>query len=192
MLTIARRIALVALCSSSLTAQVIACPGTAVVPYFGWDATDCGECNVYGSYLEYLTPPRIRDIKPGGPAAGRLRDEDILLAVDGLGITTPAAWHRLRDVAPGDSVRFSVRRGAADTAMATVIPSARCAAPSDPRIPRIDRVRAPLSAPARTLTVGNALVEITGAPESVSVDPKSGETVIVAGGAIVRIKPRAP
>jgi hypothetical protein len=191
MFTIARRVALVALCSGSLTAQVVACPGSAVVPYFGWDATDCGQCNIYGSYLEYLTPPRIRDVKPSGPAAGRLRDEDVLLAVDGLAITTPAAWHRMRDVSPGDSLRFSVRR-AADTTVATVIPSARCAAASDPRIPHIDRMRAPLGARARTLTVGNALVEITGAPESVSYDPKSGEAVIVAGGAIVRVKPKTP
>ena len=190
MFAIVRRVAFVAFCSSTLGAQVIACPASVPVPYFGWDATDCGQCNVYGSYLEYLTPPRIRDIKSGGPAAGRLHDGDVLLSVDGLGITTPEAWHRMRDVAPGQALRFSVRRGT-DTATATVTPSARCAAPSDPRILRAGPARASFGAsPARTLTVGNAIVEIAGAPESVSYDPKSGETVIVAGGAIVRIKPK--
>ena len=190
MLRIARRVAVVALCSSPLAGQVVACPASVAVPYYGWDATDCGQCNIYGSYLEYLTPPRIRDIKPLGPAAGRLHDDDVLLSVDGLGITTPDAWHRMRDVAPGDSLRFSVRRGA-DTATATVIPSTRCAAPSDPRISRLDRARAPLGAPsARTLVVGNATVEISGTPESVTYDPKSGEAVIVAGGAVVRVRPR--
>ena len=134
--------------------------------------------------------PRIRDIKSNGPAAGRLRDEDVLLSVDGLGITTPAAWHRMRDVAPGDSLRFSVRRGA-DTTSATVTPSSRCAAPSDPRIAHVDRGRALLTTPpGRTLTIGNATVEIAGAPESVTYDPKSGEAMIVAGGVIIRIKPK--
>jgi hypothetical protein len=190
MFAIVRRVAVVVFSSGSLGAQVMACPASVPVPYFGWDATDCGQCNIYGSYLEYLTPPRIRDIRPDGPAAGRLRDDDVLLAVDGLAITTPDAWHRMRDVAPGTALRFSVRRGA-DTATATVTPSARCAAPSDPRIPRAGSARMLGGAsPARTLTVGNAIVEISGAPESVSYDPKSGEAVIVAGGAIVRIKPK--
>ena len=138
MLSIARRVALAILCSTPIGAQVLACPGTVAVPYFGWDATDCGNCNVYGSYLEYLTPPQIRDIKPGGPAADRLRDNDVLIAVDGMDIVTPAAWHRMRDVPRGDSLRFSVRRGT-DTTTATVTPSERCAAPSDPRIPRSRR-----------------------------------------------------
>lgn len=173
-----RRLALAALCSSPAAAQVVACPSSVAVPYFGWDATDCGKCNVYGSYIEYLTPPQIRDIKPGGPAAGRLRDNDVLIAVDGLEITTPAAWHRMRDVEPGDALRFSVRRGA-DTATATVTPATRCAAPSDPRISKLGR---------ETMTVGNAVVEISGHPQSVTYDAKAGEAIIVAGGVIVRVK----
>lgn len=180
---LARRLALLAVCASPIPAQVIACPSTVTVPYFGWDAIECGKCNVYGSYLEYLTQPQIRDIKPDGPAANRLRDNDVLLAVDGLEITTPAAWHRMRDVAPGEGLRFSVRRGT-DTATSTVVPSTRCAAPSDPRIPHFDR------APMRSLAVGNAVVEISGAPASVNYDAKTGEAVIVAGGVVVRIKPK--
>jgi hypothetical protein len=192
MLAFARRAAIAALCSTALQAQLVVCPGSVTVPYFGWDATDCGQCNVYGSYLEYLTPPQIRDIKPSGPAANQLRDNDVLLAVDGLGITTPAAWHRMRDVRPGEAVRFSVRRGA-DTVMATVAPSERCAAPSDPRIPRVgsspDLRTMP---PTRSLVVGGATVEISGTPDTVTRDPRTGEAIIVAGGVVVRIKPRSP
>src|SRR5215471_18448510 len=163
MFTVAKRVLLAAVCSTPLAAQAIACP-TTVVPYFGWDATDCGQCNIYGSYLEYLTPPRIRDIKPNGPAAGRLRDDDVVVAVDGLAITTPAAWHRMRDASPGDSLRFTVRRGS-DTTSATVIPSARCAAPSDPRISRLSPARDLRAAPPeRSMVVANALVEISGHP----------------------------
>jgi hypothetical protein len=191
MFAVAKRILLAAVCSTPVAGQAIACP-TAVVPYFGWDATDCGQCNIYGSYLEYLTPPRIRDVMPGGPAANRLRDNDVLLAVDGLSITTPAAWHRMRDVAPGDSVRFSVRRGL-DTAAATIIPSARCAAPSDPRIPHFDRVvDLRRTQPERSLSVGNTTVEISGKPDSVTYDPKSGEAVILVRGVVVRVKAKSP
>jgi hypothetical protein len=167
------------------------CP-TAVVPYFGWDATDCGQCNIYGSYLEYLTPPRIRDIKPNGPAAGRLRDDDVVVAVDGLAITTPAAWHRMRDASPGDSLRFSVRRGS-DTTSATVIPSARCAAPSDPRISRLAPAR-DLRAipPERSISVANALVEISGHPDAVTYDARTGEAIIAVGGVVIRVSPKKP
>jgi hypothetical protein len=189
MLALARPAALVALCAAPLTAQVVACPGSVVVPYFGWDATDCGKCNVYGSYLEYLTPPQIRDIRPGGPAVNRLRDNDILVAVDGLDITTPAAWRRMRDVSPGEAVRFSVRRGT-DTVTASVTPSERCAAPSDPRIARVDPYRGQRGAPPRSFDVGGATVEISGTPDSVTRDPRTGDAIIVTGGVVVRIKPR--
>jgi predicted metalloprotease with PDZ domain len=67
-------------------------------------------CSIYGSYFEYLAEPKLRDIQPNGPGAGKLRENDTLVSVDGAAITTPAAWHRLRDARAGDTVRLGVRR----------------------------------------------------------------------------------
>ena len=59
------------------------CPTGEVARYFGWKSTECGNCSIYGTYIEYLTPPKIRDIDPDGPANGRLQENDVLLGIDG-------------------------------------------------------------------------------------------------------------
>jgi hypothetical protein len=94
---------------AGLPAQDSACAGGRFVPYFGWDRTECTNCAIYGSYIEYLGEPRLGGIRSDGPAAGRLQEHDLLIAVDGAAITTPEAWHKLRDAKPGQSVHFTVR-----------------------------------------------------------------------------------
>src|SRR5262245_16374830 len=107
---VAVRRALVVVClPASLAAQTAVCPGR-LTPFFGWKSTECANCAVYGSYLEYSGEPKVRDIPSDGPAAGKLRDHDTIVSVDGAAITKPEAWHRLRDARPGDTVRFGVRR----------------------------------------------------------------------------------
>jgi hypothetical protein len=180
---------LAAVCCSALPAQITACPGGVVAPYFGWDATECGNCNIYGSYLEYLTPPGLRSIRPGGPAAGRVRENDTLVAVEGSAITTPAAWHQLRDAEPGRAIHVTLRR-AGDTTTTTIVPSTRCV-PEPPSVRAFsDRGARQRGQVPRSIVVGGAVVEISGDPESVTVDPKTGEAVIVSGRTVVRVKPK--
>jgi hypothetical protein len=177
-----------------LGAQIV-CPTGAVAPYFGWKSTECGNCAVYGSYLEYMTPPRIRDIESGGPADGRLRENDVLLAVDGEAITTAAAWHRLRDARAGEHVRFRMERGR-DTVETTIVASEHCVPitraerSSDVRSLRSDR--SPAANGRRSFEVGRSVVEIDGRPDSVSYDPATGRLSIASGGVVVRVRPRTP
>lgn len=119
-----------------------ACPaGQQAVPYFGWDATACTDCSMRGYYTEYLRPPRISSIRADGPAAGRLQENDLLLAVDGLSIITPEAWHRLRNAKSGDALRFTVSNEGA-TRDETILVASRCLPlPAQPRSPRIIVIR---------------------------------------------------
>lgn len=58
----------------------------------------------------FTTEPRLRDIDPDGPSAGKLQSGDVLVAVDGVLITTPEGGRRLGGLAPGQQSRFTVRR----------------------------------------------------------------------------------
>jgi hypothetical protein len=185
---VAQSVLLAAIWSGGLDAQLMACPGGVLIPYFGWDATECGNCNVYGSYLEYLTPPGLRSIRAGGPAAGRIQENDTLLAVDGHAITTPAAWQQMRDAKPGRAIHFSLRRHG-DTTTASIVPSARCVPESPSQ--RAYRAVLPRNGPAsRSIMIGGAVVEISGDPDSVTYDPRADEVIIGVGRTVVRVKPK--
>src|SRR5215831_13922749 len=139
MLHLGRFIVIVALALApiELLAQNSACANGRMAPYFGWDVTECNNCVIRGSYFEYLQEPVISSIRSDGPAAGRLREHDLLVAVDGFAITTPEAWHRLRDVKPGEEVRFTASNGGV-TRDETIRVSCRCVAgPSPAPAPRI-------------------------------------------------------
>jgi S1-C subfamily serine protease len=58
----------------------------------------------------FRTEPRITGVRADGPAAGRLQDGDLLVAVDGQPVTTPAGARRYFETEPGRAVRLSVRR----------------------------------------------------------------------------------
>jgi hypothetical protein len=174
----------VALLPVVLGAQ-IACPTGASAPYFGWKSTECGNCAVYGSYLEYMTPPKVRDIESGGPADGRLRDNDVLLAVDGQAITAAPAWHLLRDARAGQKVRFRVGRGQ-DTVETTIVAAEHCVP-----VNRAEQSRIGASG-RRSFEVGRSVVEIDGRPDSMSYDPTTGRLSVAAGGVVVRVRPRTP
>jgi len=127
-----------------LLAQQAACVNGQSVPYFGWDGTECVNCVIRGAYIEFLAEPKISSIRSDGPAAGLLREHDTLMAVDGFAITTPEAWHRLRDVKPGEQVHFKVRNedGERDE---TVRAAARCLPISPkPKVIIVRRKRATL------------------------------------------------
>ena len=118
------RVAVALALPAAIGAQV-ACPGQEVAPYFGWKSTECRDCMFRGAYIEYYAAPTIRDIEARGPADGRLRDNDVVIAVDSLAIDTPAAWRRLSATRPGDTVRFTVRRGR-DTTSTSIVAGGRC------------------------------------------------------------------
>ena len=89
----------------------------------------------------------------GGPAAGRLRDGDAIVAVDGQLITTSEGGRRFSAIDPGDRVRLSIRRGGRVQDV-TVQAGTRCQrrptppTPPRPPAPPADRRTARPPAPA--------------------------------------------
>ncbi|HEX6041981.1 PDZ domain-containing protein [Longimicrobium sp.] len=79
--------------------------------------------------------PRIGRVRRDGPAAGSLRDGDVIAAIDGQRIATEAGSRAYSAVDPGDRVRLSIRRGG-QVRDVTVVAGARCAAPPpEPPLP---------------------------------------------------------
>ena len=65
-----------------------------------------------GTHFIYRVPPTVSQVESGGPAAsGGLQAGDILMAVDGLSVTTLAGTRRLSGINTGEKVVFTVDRG---------------------------------------------------------------------------------
>jgi len=120
-----------------------------VVPDLGFNDVDCSHCQIEFSprarRFRFGTEPRLRGIT--GPGAGRLRDGDVLVALDGRLITTDEAGDRLATVRRGEKVRVSVRR-AGRVQSYDVTAGERCLRPPvPPRPPRPPRAPSAPHAP---------------------------------------------
>lgn len=92
-----------------------------------------GSCSVNlrtgrGFAHDFSTEPRIRGLERGGPAWGRLQDGDVLVAIDGVLITTREGGRRLANLTPGKPVTLRIRRGGKEMNV-TVIPRLGCNMP---------------------------------------------------------------
>lgn len=92
-----------------------------------------GSCSVNlrtgrGFAHDFSTEPRIEGLEKDGPAWGRLQDGDILVAIDGVLITTREGGRRLANLTPGKPVELRVRRGGKETDVA-VVPRLGCNMP---------------------------------------------------------------
>jgi membrane-associated protease RseP (regulator of RpoE activity) len=59
----------------------------------------------------FRSEPRIEGVKRGGPADGKLRRGDLIVAIDGVLITSDEGGRRFAQVQPGQPVALTVRRG---------------------------------------------------------------------------------
>jgi hypothetical protein len=92
-----------------------------------------GSCSVNlrtdrGYTHDFATEPRLRGILPSGPSAGKLRDGDILISIDGVLITTREGGRRLANLTPGKAVTLRIRRGDKEMDV-TVVPKLGCNMP---------------------------------------------------------------
>ena len=83
-------------------------------------------------WTQFGAEPELRDIRPDGPAAGRLREGDILVAVDGALITTRAGSLRLARTRPGHAVRLTIRRAGRNRDVVIVPEAGSAPAPESP------------------------------------------------------------
>lgn len=93
-----------------------------------------GSCSVNlrtdrGYSHDFSTEPRIRGIEKDGPAWGRLQDGDVLVAVDGVLITTREGGRRLANLTPGRPVTLRIRRGDKEVDVA-LLPKLGCNMPN--------------------------------------------------------------
>ena len=92
-----------------------------------------GSCSVNlrsgrGYAHDFSTEPLIREIRPGSPSAGKLHTGDILIAIDGVLITTRDGGRRLANLRPGVPVTLRIRRDGKEMDV-TVTPEAGCNMP---------------------------------------------------------------
>ncbi|MEO5509752.1 MAG: PDZ domain-containing protein [Longimicrobiales bacterium] len=125
-------------------AATAACENGAPVANLGFafaavaDAGGAVRYNVYGASraaVSYRDEPRIGQIDPKGPAAGRLQNGDRIARVNGLSIVTPEGTTALSSAQPGHSIILTVRRDdklipVTVTPVSTYCPSSREAMPS--------------------------------------------------------------
>lgn len=77
---------------------------------------------------DFSTEPRIRGLEENSPAWGKLQEGDILVAVDGVLITTREGGRRLANLTPGRPIKLRVRRGGQEMDVA-VVPRTGCNMP---------------------------------------------------------------
>lgn len=123
----------------------------------------------------FRTEPIVGGVRAGGPAVGRLREGDVLVAVDGALITTPEGWSRLERIEPGDRVTIGVRRDGREIDV-TIVADRYCrslrapAPPSPVRPARAIRPVRPVR-PPRAPRVEVAPLPAPPAPAAVAVGP---------------------
>lgn len=93
----------------------------------------------------------LRDIRPNGPAAGQVRDGDMLVAVDGALITTREGSEHLFDAPAGHPLRLTIRRGGQDREV-VIVPTGGTLAKAAPHVSK----PAAGGAPARTRAASGA------------------------------------
>lgn len=192
-------------------------PAPAALPdgWFGFGIS-CSDCLMWtgpgaeGPAFRFSVPPEVESVEPGTPAAAAgLEAGDLLLAIDGVALTSEAGGRAFARVEPGQSVRFRIRRDARalDLTMRAIAREGRETAPTawvfgrgEARTPlptsvflRGERIGSVwettgTAAPtvSRTLrysgTVGNAVVEVRGSPSVVVSEVRPGGDVIIRVG----------
>ena len=147
-----------------------ACPeGSRVEGDIGISGLECTQCSFSffddgGQAWSFRAEPIIRSVRGGSPASGALREGDVIMAINGVLITTSEGGRRYANMKPGDNVQLTIRRGR-ETMMVGLIASARCAritvAPEAPVGPLPAVVPLPELAPVPTIA---PVPELVGVP----------------------------
>ena len=77
---------------------------------------------------DFSAEPRVWNLDPRGPAAGRLREGDVITSVDGALVTTPEGGRRLANLRADRPVSLGVRRNGEEMEV-RLVPAAGCNAP---------------------------------------------------------------
>ena len=112
-------------------AQIVCGAGQVISGDLGYSGTECHGCEISGKHIQgepdilFDSEPILSDIRSGGPADGKLQEQDVLVAVDNKSITTREAAIRLSWLEPGKPVRLTVRRNG-ELREVEIVPTPRC------------------------------------------------------------------
>lgn len=166
---------------------------------FGIQCTECRwsvEDETGKSAWEFSSPPEISSIQEGSPAeAAGLRRGDVLLEIDGVPLATREGGHRFGTVEPGESVRWTYRRGD-ETRRTTAIAGRRPGLPEAPPAPaepggQPTRAHVPSAAGRLRYSglIGSTSVEVRGAGSVVvNIVEPGREIEIVTSDSRTRIR----
>ncbi len=193
-------IAVTAVLTSSAIAQdriARECPvGTQGVGSLGFSELECN-CTLRFSatdparrLYEFRAEPRIGGIKKGRPADGKLRDGDVIAAIDGYLITTREGGRRFAQLEPGTPVTVTVRRGGR-TLDVTLTPDVECERIDRPAPPAPPKAPAAAAAPAPKAPAELGLPRALPAPPAPIALPKGrlGFSIRCSDCVIQRSKP---
>jgi len=123
-------------CAFAVAAHAQACPeGHPKTGDIGISHLLCvtGSCSVNlrtdrGYRHKFSIEPKIQGLEKGGPSWGRLQNGDVLVAIDGVLVTTREGGRRLANLIPGRPVELRIRRAGREMTV-TVIPRSGCNMP---------------------------------------------------------------
>jgi regulator of sigma E protease len=92
---------------------------------FGLACANCVIDSRAPVWIVFHLPPGLHDIRAGGPASAKIAQDDTLLAIDGMDITSRNGSERFSMARPGDSLQLTVRRKGA-LLTTTIVAGTRC------------------------------------------------------------------
>lgn len=122
-------------------------PGAVVIGSLGYSGIECSSCSFTihadgkGRQWKFRAEPVIAGVKSGGPADGKLREGDVVVAIGGYLITTQEGGRLFGSATPGEPVVLRVRRDGREFQV-EITPVAECAEILAPAAP------APVAQPA--------------------------------------------
>ena len=165
-----------------------ACPeGVPTRGSIGITSFECSHCSMQSTGAardwSFSSEPIVREVRPGSPAAGKIRSGDEIVAVDGYLITTGEGGRRLANLVPGQETEIVIRRGDRERDV-RVVPQASCGSPVPRAAPAIGSV--PDAAPAVPARPPAAVGVSAGVPRAaVAPVPDSAGTA----GVMARVSP---
>jgi hypothetical protein len=148
---------------------------------------ECGPCGyrsagVGGGTWYFDEPPVVYGVDQAGPAwRGGLRQGDLLVGVDGLSLVTEEGARRFSRLEPGEDVVWTVRRDGQIREVTTMPgPPADASTPS-----ALGSVPEQLRFSGQ---IGEADVEVRGAPVTVTVDRERGLMTITSADLVIYVR----